>query len=906
MGDKGDDFELALARAESLSGSDPKLALNVLSEIHSPDLRRDHPEIAARAGYLRARLLAGQGEYQHALGAIRAARQDWLAAGSLIDAIRTDLGRATVLLELGDYQQAASVSEQVLVKLDELPAGAAQPLHKAIRAGGFGNRGNARNLMGDHTGAVSDYDVASNLYHALGERAKQAEMDANRAIAFMRLGMVHRALDDMRRSREVLLDLGLVMPATKCLIDMADGELLLGQPLKALDLLEESSIELERLNAFPEMARMRLVRARALLQMGLYGDAQMQASSAEATFTELNMMSETAKAARVTGWAAMEAGDLTTAAAELAVSERLFEACGEEGNKAVAWLLIARLERREGRKDDARERIESAIVLLERANKSVHVADAHVQLAQLAEDPSVIERHLAAAGELIDNFDIDQLRLPREAAVARLQRIQGDLEGSARTLVDALLTDRSRVASFGRLEFHVGAENVVTRMTADLIRTQLEIGTGKALARAWQAATLTKTMMLNQMRGTSLKVFSDGTERDPMLGLSMMYDDLRDLPPGKEREALARMVYRKQRALLRQGLIHHSSHASVDAPEGAVHPVPEAALLQFHVLGDDIVVFVIREGGVESRFLQAATGDVLSLLREWRAECSRAASAVGRAGIEEHSGVDLMHSFYKTLLEPVEDLLADLDGEPLMVIPHQFLFEVPFESIDCDGVPFAERYDLYFTSGTALESGSGIEVHPQGVAVFALPDGIAPAIEKEAHAIAAAVPDAEVFIGDEATADAFLTHAPGKDIVHIACHGEFSAASPLFSGLRLADRWVTGAEILSTDLRGTMVVISACDAGRSSSVHAEPVGLVWAFLAAGCRSVIASKWAVDDAVGTVFMTALHRHLAAGTHARHAVELARSEVRAQYPHPYYWAAFRYICSPTTALLEEDFR
>lgn len=906
MGDKGDDFELALARAESLSGSDPKLALNVLSEIHSPDLRRNHPEIAARAGYLRARLLAGQGEYHQALGAIRAARQDWLAAGSMIDAIRTDLGRATVLVELGDYQQAASVCEQVLARLDELPPGADPVMHKAVRAGAFGNLGNARNLMGDHTGAVSDYDVASNLYHALGERTKQAEMDANRAIAFMRLGMVYRALDDLQRSREILLEHGLITPATKCLVDMAECELLLGHPLKALGLLEESSIELERLNAFPEMARLRLIRARALLQMGLYQDAQMQATRAAATFTELNMMSETAKAARVTGWACLESGDLETAAAELAVSERLFDACGEDGNKAVAWLLIARLERRQGRTDEARARIEAAIGLLESANKSVHVADAHVQLAQLAEDPAVVERHIAAAGELIDNFDIDQLRLPRKAAVARLQRLQGDLLGSATTLVEALLTDRVRVASAGRLEFHVGAENVVTRMTADLIRTQLTIGTSRALAQAWQAATLTKTVMLNQVLGSALKVFNSDADRDPMVGLSMMYDDLRDLPPGAERSALERMVHRKQRALLRQGLIHHGSAATVLERKVVVPEVPQVAVLQFHVLGDDIAVFVIREGGVEARILERATVDVLGLLHEWRAECSRMRSATGGTGIESYSGVDLMHSFYKTLIEPVEDLLADLEGEPLMVVPHHCIFEVPFEALDCHGVPFAERYSAYYTTGAGAENGTDPGPQSEGTVVFALPDGIAPQIEAEARAIAEVAPDAEVFLGEEATAEVFLTSSVGKDVVHIACHGEFRDTSPLFSGIRLADRWVTGAEILGVDLSGTMVIISACDAGRSTSAHIEPVGLVWAFLAAGCRSLIASKWTVDDAVGTVFMTALHRHLADGLHARHAVELARREVRAQHPHPYYWAAFRYICSPATALLEEEIR
>ena len=365
------------------------------------------------------------------------------------------------------------------------------------------------------------------------------------------------------------------------------------------------------------------------------------------------------------------------------------------------------------------------------------------------------------------------------------------------------------------------------------------------------------------------------------------------------------MIGSKHRRLLRQGLIHHQSANTFEQPVPVPH-VPETPVLQFHVLGADIVVFVIREGGVQARVLRHASADVAGLLQEWQTECSRMRSVSGGAALEPLSGVDLMHAFYKTLIEPVADLLADLEGEPLMVVPHQHLFGVPFEAIDCEGIAFSEQYSAFYCAGTAADGSPPPAVEPRGLAVFAVPDGIAPQIEDEARAIAGLVPDADVLLGNDATAAAFVDHAVGKDVVHIACHGEFREGNPLFSGIRLADRWMTGAEVMSIDLHGTMVILSACDAGRSSDVHIEPVGLVWAFLAAGARSVIAAKWAVDDAAGAVFMTQLHGHLAHGLHPRQAVDLARREVRSQFPHPYYWAAYRYICSPAQSLLEEEHR
>ena len=47
---------------------------------------------------------------------------------------------------------------------------------------------------------------------------------------------------------------------------------------------------------------------------------------------------------------------------------------------------------------------------------------------------------------------------------------------------------------------------------------------------------------------------------------------------------------------------------------------------------------------------------------------------------------------------------------------------------------------------------------------------------------------------------------------------------------------------------------------------------------------------MNDEATAVLMAAFYRHLRAGDGKAQALRAAQAETRAQYPHPYYWAAF----------------
>jgi CHAT domain-containing protein len=106
---------------------------------------------------------------------------------------------------------------------------------------------------------------------------------------------------------------------------------------------------------------------------------------------------------------------------------------------------------------------------------------------------------------------------------------------------------------------------------------------------------------------------------------------------------------------------------------------------------------------------------------------------------------------------------------------------------------------------------------------------------------------------------------------------------------------VYGLDLASADL----VVLSACETQLGAQSKGDDlVGLNRAFIYAGTPSVIASLWSVDDEATAALMTAFYQQLRAGLSKAAALQAAQAETWAQFPHPYYWAAFVLTGDPGT--------
>ena len=122
----------------------------------------------------------------------------------------------------------------------------------------------------------------------------------------------------------------------------------------------------------------------------------------------------------------------------------------------------------------------------------------------------------------------------------------------------------------------------------------------------------------------------------------------------------------------------------------------------------------------------------------------------------------------------------------------------------------------------------------------------------------------ETLVREKATTENVSELAARVDVLHVAAHGRHSGDNPLFSGLECVDGPWFGYDIDQLETVPQVVVLSACEVGRSS-VRAgdELIGMTAAWLHAGVGCVVASPAAVSDEVAHQVLTAFHRGLADG-------------------------------------------
>jgi CHAT domain-containing protein len=102
---------------------------------------------------------------------------------------------------------------------------------------------------------------------------------------------------------------------------------------------------------------------------------------------------------------------------------------------------------------------------------------------------------------------------------------------------------------------------------------------------------------------------------------------------------------------------------------------------------------------------------------------------------------------------------------------------------------------------------------------------------------------------------------------------------------------LTLSEVLELRLDADLVVLAACVTGRGEATEGEGVvNFARAFHQAGARSVVVSLWEVASEAAEDFMRRLYGHLQAGQPKAEALALARQEIKALYPNPFFWAAF----------------
>lgn len=162
---------------------------------------------------------------------------------------------------------------------------------------------------------------------------------------------------------------------------------------------------------------------------------------------------------------------------------------------------------------------------------------------------------------------------------------------------------------------------------------------------------------------------------------------------------------------------------------------------------------------------------------------------------------------------------------------------------------------------------------------------------EEARTAASAWDDPVLLERETATVDAVTALAAQTDVLHVAAHGQHAVDNPLFSGLELVDGTLFGYDIDRIDSIPGIVVLSACEGGRSSVRWGEEaIGMARIWLAAGARCVIATPVVVADSDACDLLGVMHAGLAEGLDPAEALAAASARTGLVTPFQAHGAGF----------------
>ena len=327
---------------------------------------------------------------------------------------------------------------------------------------------------------------------------------------------------------------------------------------------------------------------------------------------------------------------------------------------------------------------------------------------------------------------------------------------------------------------------------------------------------------------------------------------------------------------------------------------PDTLYLQWAVGAEStsLLFAVSQKEGVKSFVIPVGEGTLIKQVGVWRAalqaEDPRAEPGFARA-------------VYNSLFSAVEKagMLAPGKYARLVLVGDGPLLEAPYGALlDNEGKRLIERYPITVSPSFGVLTWPDDRDKPTAsllVAADPLSPGNhpLPAARKEGQAVAQLFPTARLLVGAEATRDQVLPDLSKYGILHFATHGMLDPDDGLRSGLLLASdrgkeetQLLEAGELINMRLSAQLAVLSACETGEGQHNGGDGLlGLTWAFRAAGCPSIVASLWSVDDDATGQLMVQFYQNLKAGQRKDEALRAAMLTVKGRKPLPFYWAAFQ---------------
>ncbi len=871
------------------------------------ELAEQTTQAPIRALALRAEgnvLMIGDYRCQEAIACYDEAAAIYQAAGQPAAAAQSQVGKVGCLYFLGRYEEAIAVGDTAR------PVLAAHGEWGAL-TGLLLNLAAIHRRLGQGKRALALLEEAAAICSRTGSDGQLPGIWLNQANVLCDLGQLPAALTAGRQAESLFQARQQPVGAARARMSQAIAHFHLGRYTEALDLFDRARATYEADGRFTDALLVDRFAADLLLQLGRYAAVIDRCRQVRQRYRDHAIPYEVAQALRTEAAAYAALGQPQKGLASLAEAHALL--ADNPARAALVDLETAVLLTRHNQAASALDLALTCGQTLRAHDLPLPAARANLAAAQAASQLGRVEQAASLCQSLLATAELPPW--PRFQAY----RLVGQMAWADGRSEQAIAAYRQAIAQLDLLRGHLMVE-----LRADFLQDKAQIYEEMVLAQLAAAEPAAALPYVSQAKSRALMDLLSHrlelrlTPRQPqdeplieqLTALRQRRNQLlrraaadQDETDRAEDRALLLTLEKEITAVWEKLLIRHADYArDLDLLRGQSltgPPLPDAdrLLLEFFMAQSDLLIFLISRDGVEVARLPDALARLSrpSRLLHINLKAMAVAQPDQIEGLLAGAQAQLA-TLYQHLLQPIAPKLAGY--ERLVVVPHGALLHyLPFAAL-YDGQQYlAERYQIVNLPNAALHHFPPLVAEPKGrAAVFGhSANGRLPYATEEATAVADLL-GGDAYVEEAATLDQLQSSAAHSPILHLATHGDFNPDNPLFSGLQLADGQLTTLDVFNLRLPGSLVVLSACQTGRSVVGGGdELLGLMRAFLYAGAASLLLSRWRVHDDATRLFMTHFYRQLQNGRsqskalrHTQH--HFLSGQAGAAYRHPYYWAAF----------------
>jgi CHAT domain-containing protein len=327
-----------------------------------------------------------------------------------------------------------------------------------------------------------------------------------------------------------------------------------------------------------------------------------------------------------------------------------------------------------------------------------------------------------------------------------------------------------------------------------------------------------------------------------------------------------------------------------------IMPTKRVILAEYFTVEDRTLLFIIRDDFEEPEVIEIPVGTESIrefVIKHFQAERNAAGEVVKSTkdkvqNLDEAAYQSFVAPFVAPLVSssPKSDLTTQ-EGDIIWFVPHNFLHYLPLHALQVEGRYLIERNPVCYTPSASVMKYCHAKRKGTRENALILADSRLNRLHTQEQGMAIRelfLPDAELYIGNEATKDLLkqkLQESKANiDILHLACHGYFDSQEALNSGIKLArGEKLTAKEIFGLEMNADLVTLSACESGINDNKPGdELIGLTRALIYAGTPSVMVSLWEAEQISTNLLMSRFYQKLKTGLNKVEALQQAQLELQ----------------------------